>query len=404
MSRCRVCEAVTSPALTLPDCPMAGAFETYGQAGESVRYPMVLQWCDACCVLQQQTVEYAIDDVYRDYAFVSSESELTLEVIPGFLDRLISFGKLGPGDAVFEIGSGDGVLLDACRKRGIARVYGCEPALNLAQTSEARGIPTLADYFSAAPAAALWKGEAAPRAIVARHVLEHIPEPRAFLSAIAELASDDTVLAIEVPDLLAIFDGYQYDNFYLQHCNYFSLIGLEGLLQSFGFVICEVAEVAMAGGAIQVFARRHGEPGESVVQRRAREASLRERGLEFVREFNDECASRRRELTGFLSGLRREGKNIAACGAGVRASSLLSYCDLGAEVISCIFDIDPARIGKQMVGHAIPIVAEAEICRRQPDYTLILTPEYADKIIANNAEYLAAGGHFVTAIPRLAVT
>jgi len=382
---------------------MAGAFEAYGSASVAVRYPMVLQWCDECCVLQQAAVEYAIDDVYRDYAFVSSESELTLEVIPGFLDRLISFGKLGPGDAVFEIGSGDGVLLDACRKRGLARVYGCEPALNLARTCEARGIPTLADYFSAAPAAGLWEGEAAPRAIVARHVLEHVPEPRAFLSAIAELATDDTIIAIEVPDLLAIFNGYQYDNFYLQHFNYFSLTGLEGLLRSFEFVICEVAEVAMAGGAIQVYARRRGKPGKSVDQRRAREAQLRARGLAFVREFNEECTSRRNELTGFLRRLRSEGKSIAACGAGVRASSLLSYCGLDADDISCIFDIDLARIGKQMVGHDIPIVAEAEISQLQPDYTLILTPEYADKIIANNAQYLAAGGHFVTAIPGLSV-
>ncbi len=68
-----------------------------------------------------------------------------------------------------------------------------------------------------------------------------------------------------------------------------------------------------------------------------------------------------------------------------------------------IVDDHPQKVGRYSSGDGIPILPTEELCKRMPDYTVILAWVHAQKIIETNQEYLDKGGHFVVLCPETRV-
>jgi len=56
-----------------------------------------------------------------------------------------------------------------------------------------------------------------------------------------------------------------------------------------------------------------------------------------------------------------------------------------------------------MPGAHVPILPVEALLERQPDDTLLLTWNFADEILEQQAEYRRRGGRFVIAVPRLEI-
>src|SRR5205807_110168 len=89
-----------------------------------------------------------------DYAYFSSYSQSWLAHCRTFAEGAINRFALRASSRVVEIASNDGYLLQYFRAHGI-RVQGVEPAKNCAREAEARGIPTVVEFFGSALAKTL---------------------------------------------------------------------------------------------------------------------------------------------------------------------------------------------------------------------------------------------------------
>ena len=111
----------------------------------------------------------------------------------------------------------------------------------------------------------------------------------------------------------------------------------------------------------------------------------------------------RGRLRGLLGDLKAAGKRIAAYGASAKGSTLLNHFGIGSDVIDFVVDRSTYKQGRFTPGTRLPIHPPQRLLDEQPDYCLLLTWNFADEILAQQAEYRRRGGSFVVPIPELLV-
>jgi len=72
---------------------------------------------------------------------------------------------------------------------------------------------------------------------------------------------------------------------------------------------------------------------------------------------------------------------------------------LGNDTIDFVTEKSTLKIGRFTPGMHIPVVSDAELIERRPDYALLLAWNFADEIMANLSEYRERGGKFIIPIP-----
>ena len=104
-----------------------------------------------------------------------------------------------------------------------------------------------------------------------------------------------------------------------------------------------------------------------------------------------------------LQSLKRDGHSIAAYGASAKGTTLLNYCGLSDDVLDFVADRSPVKQGKLTPGTHLPIVPPEMLTTARPDYCLLLTWNFADEILAQQAAYRAMGGKFIIPVPQVRI-
>jgi hypothetical protein len=124
---------------------------------------------------------------------------------------------------------------------------------------------------------------------------------------------------------------------------------------------------------------------------------------EFYRRFGEKVERLRGELVTMLSELKAEGKRIAVYGASAKGSTLMNYFGLGSPTLDFVVDRSTIKQGYYTPGTHLPIYSPAMLLEEKPDYVLLLTWNFADEILQQQAEYRKQGGRFIIPIPELKV-
>ena len=72
-------------------------------------------------------------------------------------------------------------------------------------------------------------------------------------------------------------------------------------------------------------------------------------------------------------------------------------------MIDFVVDRNTYKQGRFLPGVHVPILAPELLLERQPDYVLLLTWNFADEILQQQAEYRQRGGRFIIPVPEVRV-
>ena len=412
-------EAPTAPSIAVPvACRFCGATlrDTFVDLGpqplcesfvapEDVErmepfYPLHVRICREC-LLVQLPAYVDREDIFREYAYFSSFSDSWVEHARQYADAMIQRRDLGGTSLVVELASNDGYLLQHFVARGVP-VLGVEPAHNVAAAAEARGVPTLTEFFGRDLAERLVRERGHADLVIGNNVLAQVPDLNDFVAGIATLLAPQGVATLEFPHVVRLVEGVQFDTIYHEHFSYFSLTTVSRIAAAHGLEVVDVEELSTHGGSLRVFlARADGHPtvAPAVDALLARERDGGYTSLEGYEGFEQRVREAKRSLLTLLIACRRDGLSIAGYGAPGKGNTLLNYCGIRTDLLDYTVDRNPYKHGRFTPGTRIPIHDPARLAETRPAVILIL-PWNLRTEIAKQLEYTREwGARLVVPIP-----
>ena len=399
---CRSCQTPIAEFFSLGQMPLVNSFLKPEKIPHEEKFDLSVGFCPNCCLVQlMETVPPA--RLFRDYIYFSSTSKFFLEHCRDIAAELTRKLNLTAASLVVEIASNDGAQLQAFKDSG-TKILGIDPAVNIAEVANTKGIPTLPEFFNSELAQKLQAEGTQADLIFGANVLAHVPEIVDFATGVKTILKPNGTAVFEFPYLRGLLEK-KFDTIYHEHVFYYSLLALRNLWRSVGLEVYDVEQTPMQGGSLKIFVAQPKifAVSDNVKQLIAQETEAGFDRIETYQQMSDNVQGLKNELIDLLAKLKGNGKTIAAYSAPAKGNILLNYFGINKNYLDFIVDKAEAKQGLYTPGTHLLVEPLSKIDKAKPDYLLILCWNIADEIIEQLQEYHQAGGRFIIPIPKIRV-
>lgn len=370
------------------------------------RFPLEMAVCTACWLVQITEVVPPVK-LFSEYLYFSSVSDALLAHASAAAARYCDEFCLGSRSLVVEVASNDGYLL---RNFVASRVpcLGIEPARNIAEVAQGRGIPTLNQFFNFATARQIVAERGRADLVLGNNVFAHAPDTNDFVAALAHLVKPAGRIVLEFPYACDLIEHREFDTIYHEHVFYFTLTALQPLLARHRLEIHAIKRISIHGGSLRIFVSPcEAHPIQPSVPALAREEEVKGVGaFDYYQDFGFQVQRLRQTLLDQLQSFHSQGHRLCAYGASAKGSTLLNFYGLGRGGFDClefVVDRSPAKLGRLTPGSHLPILPVEELMTRKPRHALLLAWNFADEILSQQQAWRDAGGKFILPLPEVQV-
>ncbi|MEW5894431.1 MAG: class I SAM-dependent methyltransferase [Candidatus Omnitrophota bacterium] len=407
---CRFCQGKDlTQILDLGNVPLAGGFLKEKDFPDEKFFPLRLNFCKDCYLVQVSDMVSADVLFKNNYFFFSSAIGTLIQHFKDFaLETHDRFLKGIDKPSILEIGCNDGVLLRPFSALGV-KALGVDPATNVVQRIDPKDAIVVNDYFTEKVAAGIKEKHGQVDAIVSSFSFAHIDDMVDVMKGIKCLLKDKGVFIFEIYYLGTLMDEMQYDMIYQEHMSYYSLITLKKFLNRFGMEVFDVKYIpGVRSGSVRFYARNIGKRDDRISSAVV-DMIEQEHEKGFDREdayldYAEKVKNTRVQLVSLLDRLKKEGKRIIGYGASGRGTIIMNNCGIDGRYLDYVVDDAPAKHGFYTPGTHVVIkpwdfVEKSEF----PDYAVLFAWAFTDEVLKKREDYIKKGGKFIIPLPRVRI-
>jgi methylation protein EvaC len=369
------------------------------------RFELSTSFCDKCFTFQIGDQPDPSQMFHDHYPFFTGLSK----AMTTHFDELVELHTLDPiirdkDFFVVEIGSNDGTLLEALKKREIHHL-GVDPSSNVVASATAKGLQAVVAFFGEKTSQEISNEFGSADRIMAANVICHIPDLNDFGRGVKQLLKQDGEFIFEEPYIGSMLEKTSYDQIYDEHVFIFGLHSVREIFKRVGLELVDVIPQVTHGGSMR-YVLTH--TGYRAASSRLNQLLLLEveQGLTSPTAYQDfarKCFERKKELKMLLESLQSEGKKVAGYAATSKSTTVLNFCEINSDLIEYISDSTPQKIGKFTPGSHIPIISHDEMRSRRPDFLVLFGWNHESEILAKEKDLTKAGTKWIRFVPDVEV-
>ena len=345
-------------------------------------YPLEVNYCIDCFNVQL-SCSIKSDEMFSNYLYLSSTSELFQKHFEIAAQKYISAFKLSYKDNIMDIGSNDGIGLMPFQKKSFINLYGVEPAKNLCKITKKLKIKTFNNYLNLELVKKINKKF---KLITASNVFAHSNDLNSMTEAVKKLLRNDGVFIIEVQYLLSMLKDLTFDNIYHEHVNYWSVTCLNKYLKKFNLFLFDVEKINTHGGSIRAYISNNTKKFKiksTVEEILNEEKKFDIDKFETFKNFGLKINELKNNFKKNFEKLKN--KKIVFYGSPAKATTKLNFYGIQSGVFKTIED-NHLKIGKIIPGVNILICNKKKYISKDLDYVIVLAWNYFNEIKNKNKD------------------
>ena len=339
----------------------------------------------------------------ESYGYRSGLNQSMREHLRNLARDIENYVELKKNDAVIDIGSNDGTLLNFFAGKDL-NLLGIDPASGKFQQYYHKEITVIPEFFSAERIKG-HLGSQKAKVITAVAVFYDFNNPLEFLKDIASILAQEGICLLEQSYWPTVLENNTYDTICHEHMAYYGLKQIQWLANQAGLKTIDGQLNSINGGSLRVVLahknsafRQEKSQEEFLIKA---EEKLELEALAPYQRFQENVFKHRQILRQTINDLRSQGLSVAGYGASTKGNVLLQFCGLTEKEIPFIAEINQDKWGCFCPGSGIPIIAQEEAKSRKPDVFLVLPWHFKNFILSKEKEYLKQGGSFLFPFPQI---
>lgn len=378
------------PIIDFGKMPIANAYLSPEQFENEFFYNLVLGYDDktkAIGLINTVPPEKMFHDNYAFYSSTSKWMQLHFEEVA---KKLLPYAGKG---LVIEVGSNDGIMLEAWKRLGVQAV-GVEPAGNVAAVSQARGHKVIKKFMNPEVVEEILSlGKVS--LVYAANVSFHIEKFAQYLRYITQLIGKNGIFVTEDPYFLDIVEKTSYDQVYDEHVWQITVSFVNNMLEPLGYHVFNCEHTETHGGSIRMYiSHKDTQKKEPEVESYLE----KEKNLpELLEKLRNNIIQSKAGLLKILYSFKKEGKRMCGFGAPAKGVIVCNYCGIGPDLLPFITDNTQVKQGKYYPGVHIPILPQEDF--KNVDVALLFAWNHFKEIDNNQSWFRKQGGIWVTHVP-----
>lgn len=347
----------------------------------------------------ESSLNFAVDSelLFKNYLFKSEVNIPYIEHCKKMFKFIQEYVKITALTKIVDIGGNDGTLLATFKEvsEKDINVLNVDPSENLAPLSEAKGVPTLTEFFGINTVDKIGKVDV----VTSTNVFQHLKDINGFAEGVSKILTKHSIWILEFPYWIHDMKTNQFDQIYHEHMYYHSITPIKMMMEKHGMKLINVTKQNIHGGTLRlVIAKKESKLTPDITV----EAYLqleKNYGLEYHIKWGDQVQEHIKNSRDFIKKIKNSGKTIYGFGAAAKGCIYLNAMGLTDLHLDYIIDDTDLKQGKFVPGTGIKIVSRDILKEKQPDYILILAHNFADYIMESLKE--SYSGNFIILIPNI---
>ena len=358
-------------------------------------FPLEMMYCPESHNCQLSYVVPA-GKMFDHYLYVSSTAKSFRDHFAEAAEKYIKEFNLNENSLVVDIGSNDGIALLPLKEKGI-QVLGIEPAKNVAEIAQEKGIDTLCTYFNTGTAIDILKDYGQVDVVTASNVFAHADNLEEIATAAFKMLKDNGTFIIEVQYLLDTIKDLTFDNIYHEHVNYWSVTSLSYFFNRLGYFITDVEHINTHGGSIRVYVKKGwGEIKMNVFNFLNNEEEFGLTKYETYLDFAKRIEQAKSNVVKNIKNLKDQGLSLVGYGAPAKATTSLNYFGITHHEIDYVIEDNSLKHNKFIPGVNIPIYSKEKLNEKLPDVVIVMAWNFFEDIKRSNQDLIDKGVKFIS--------